>query len=95
MRAYRVDANQREIVAVLRTAGYSVQHLHKVGEGCPDLLVGGNGVNVLLEVKDGEKPLSDQKLTPQQVIWHRIWQGQCTVVNNANEALKVVKNACK
>jgi hypothetical protein len=39
-RASKVDANQREVVAALRGAGASVQLLHAVGEGCPDLLVG-------------------------------------------------------
>jgi hypothetical protein len=30
---------------------------------------------MLLEVKDGSKPPSAQKLTPQQEIWHRDWRG--------------------
>jgi hypothetical protein len=66
LRAYRVDGNQKAIVAALREEGFIVQHLHKVGEGCPDLLVGhshnGKRYNVLLELKDG-----DGKLTAQQV----------------------------
>lgn len=94
MRAYRVDANQKDIVAALRDEGYTVQHLHKVGEGCPDLIVGHNSggrrYNVLLEIKEG-----DGKLTPQQVIWHHGWRGQCTVVKTKEEAIKAVKDACK
>jgi hypothetical protein len=94
LRAYRVDANQREIVAALRAEGYTVQHLHKVGEGCPDLIVGhsngGRPYNVLLEIKEG-----DGKLTPQQVIWHHGWRGQCAVVKTKEEAIKAVKDACK
>jgi hypothetical protein len=54
-RAAKVDANQREVVAALRGAGASVQLLHAVGEGCPDLLVGYKGLTMLLEVKDGSK----------------------------------------
>jgi hypothetical protein len=50
-RAAKVDANQREVVAALRGAGATVQLLHAVGEGCPDLLVGYRGGNYLLEVK--------------------------------------------
>ena len=40
MTASRVDSNQPEIVATLRGMGCSVQHLHAVGKGVPDLLVG-------------------------------------------------------
>ena len=89
-RAAKVDANQREVVAALRGAGASVQLLHAVGEGCPDLLVGYKGLNMLLEVKDGSKPPSAQKLTPQQEIWHQDWRGHRVVVNSAEAALAAI-----
>ena len=89
-RASKVDANQREVVAALRGAGASVQLLHAVGEGCPDLLVGYKGLNMLLEVKDGSKPPSAQKLTPQQEVWHRDWRGHRVVVNSAEAALAAI-----
>ena len=89
-RAAKVDANQREVVAVLRDAGATVQLLHAVGEGCPDLLVGYRGGNYLLEVKDGSKPPSAQKLTPQQEIWHRDWRGHRVVVNSPEAALAAI-----
>jgi hypothetical protein len=89
-RAAKVDANQREVVAALRGAGASVQLLHAVGEGCPDLLVGYKGLNMLLEVKDGKKPPSAQKLTPQQEIWHRDWRGHRVVVNSPEAALAAI-----
>ena len=89
-RAAKVDANQREVVAALRDAGATVQLLHAVGEGCPDLLVGYKGLNMLLEVKDGSKPPSAQKLTPQQEIWHRDWRGHRVVVNSPEAALAAI-----
>ena len=89
-RAAKVDANQREVVAALRDAGATVQLLHAVGEGCPDLLVGYRGGNYLLEVKDGRKPPSAQKLTPQQEIWHRDWRGHRVVVNSPEAALVAI-----
>ena len=89
-RAAKVDANQREVVAALRGAGASVQLLHAAGEGCPDLLVGYKGLNMLLEVKDGSKPPSAQKLTPQQEIWHRDWRGHRVVVNSPEAALAAI-----
>lgn len=89
-RAAKVDANQRAVVSALRGAGATVQLLHAVGEGCPDLLVGHRGVNHLLEVKDGDKPPSAQKLTPQQEIWHRDWRGVSAVVNSPEAALAAI-----
>ena len=47
----RVDMNQPEIVADLRGIGATVQHLHMVGKGCPDILVGFRGNNWLFEIK--------------------------------------------
>jgi hypothetical protein len=90
MRAAKVDDNQKEIVKALRTLGCSVQHLHSVGAGCPDLLVGYKGFNILLEVKDGNKSPSQQKLTPDQVIWHRDWRGHVNVVNSSEQAIIAV-----
>lgn len=90
MRAYRVDSNQKDIVNALRETGYSVQHLHSVGAGCPDILVGINGINILIEIKEVEG-----KLTPAQVVWHAAWQGQVNIAKNKQEAIEIVKNAIK
>ena len=59
-----------------------------VGKGCPDILVGRNGMNYLIEIKDGNKPKSAQKLTPDQVEWHEKWNGSVVVINSAEQALK-------
>lgn len=91
-RAAKVDANQAEIVAALRKIGASVQPLHAVGAGCPDLLVGWRGMTSLLEVKDGSKPPSARKLTEDQVKWHAEWRGQVTVVSTVEEAIQAVTN---
>lgn len=91
----RVDDNQALIVKALRKEGMTVQHLHAVGDGCPDLLVGFNGKNALLEVKDGDKPPSARKLTPDQKIWHHNWNGHKSIVTDAESAIKEVKDACK
>ena len=67
-----------------------MQHLHSVGKGCPDLLVGKSGINYLLELKDGAKTPSEQRLTPDQVVWHEQWGGSVAVVNCEEAALKAV-----
>lgn len=90
MRAAKADANQSEIVKALRAAGASVQHLHSVGAGCPDLVCGYRGVNYLIEVKDGSKPPSGRALTPDQVAWHGGWRGSVSVVTSIDDALMAI-----
>lgn len=90
-RAAKVDDNQPEIVQALRKLGCSVQLLHAVGAGCPDLLVGWQGNSFLIEVKDGNKPPSARKKTDAQVIWHDAWRGSpVAVVCNIREALEAI-----
>lgn len=89
-RAAKVDANQAQIVADLRKVGCTVIPLHAVGGGVPDLLVGFQGRNVLLEVKDGRKPPSKRKLTEDQAEFHDGWRGQVAVVDSVKAALEAV-----
>jgi len=89
-RAARTDRNQREIIEALRKHGATVEPLHQVGAGCPDILVGWLGGNYLIEIKDGDKPPSGRKLTPDQVVWHNRWRGQVQVAKNVAEALDII-----
>lgn len=87
----KADANQPEIVKALRASGASVQHLHSVGAGCPDLLCAISGRNFLVEVKDGNKDKSKQALTPAQVKWHSDWKSDVHIVNSVDAAVEVVE----
>lgn len=80
------DANQAEIIDVLRAAGFAVQELSGVGKGCPDLLVADrrNGFMCLMEVK-----MLRGVLTPKQVDWIETWPAKVHVVHTAEEALAV------
>lgn len=89
-RAAKKDANHPDIVRGLRQAGCQVLDLGAVGDGCPDLLVKRAGRLLLMEVKDGSKPPSKQKLTPDQVDFHRLWGDSVVVVKSLDEALKAV-----
>lgn len=90
-RAAKTDANQAAIVSALRQVGCSVLPLHAVGKGCPDLLVAqANGYMVLMEIKDGDKPPSARKLTPDQIDFHASWRSRIAVVCNVREALEAV-----
>jgi hypothetical protein len=89
--AAKTDRNQTEIVDALRRMGATVQSLAAVGKGTPDLLVGFEGETFLMEVKDGMKPPSARKLTPDQEVWHGNWTGgRLDVVNDINSAVKVI-----
>ena len=95
-----MDANQREIVAVLEARGHMVQSLVAVGDGCPDLLVLSGAMAgptrrsklVLVECKDGSRIPSERKLTPAQLDWHRRWSdAPVFVVEDAFQAIAAVE----
>ncbi len=89
-RAAKVDTTQAEIVAALKGAGATVQHLHSVGEGCPDLLAGFRGRNWLLECKPNIGAPSRRRLRDNQREWHDGWKGQVAVVETPEAALAVI-----
>ena len=90
MRAAKIDANQNEIVEFLRKQGATVQILSTVGKGCPDLLIGFNGKNLLMEIKDGKKTISQTKLTKAQVKWCLEWKGDVDIVFSIEDAQRVL-----
>lgn len=93
-RAAKKDDNHANVVDALRQIpGCTVQDLAAVGNGCPDLLVGFRGRNLCLEIKDGSKPPSHRRLTPEQVVWHHEWRGQVVVVEDVEQAVRVVTQA--
>lgn len=88
MRARRKDANQSELVAVYRANGISVVVL---AEESLDLLVGCRGVSDLVEVKDGAKSASRQKLTPAETELHATWRGApIRIVTSTDDVLRHV-----
>lgn len=93
-RACRTDATQTEIVKAFRQIGASVQILSAVGKGCPDTIIGFRGRNIFVEIKDGSKSPSEQKLTADQINWHANWAGQRCVANSIEDAICKVIEAC-
>lgn len=88
-RAAKIDANQPDVVQALRQIGCFVQSLAPVGDGCPDLLVGFRGHTLLMEVKDGSRPPSERRLTPDQLEWHARWRGgPLSIVNDVEGAIR-------
>ena len=90
-RAAKVDANQTQVVAALRAAGAVVHSLAAVGNGMPDLLVAFRNQTLLMEVKDGAKVKSKQKLKPLQRVFHETWTGgPLSVVDGPDAALRAL-----
>lgn len=86
----RVDDNQKLITETFRRLGCSVLVLSSVGHGCPDLLVGFDRVNYLIEIKDGSKFKSAQKLTPLEVKFFDDWKGNVQVINSVDAVIAFV-----
>jgi hypothetical protein len=66
-----VDGNHAQLTRVLEQLGASVQSLARVGEGCPDALVGYRGRNVLVEFKT-----ATGKLRAGQEAFAITWRGE-------------------
>jgi hypothetical protein len=78
-------------VARLRTEGWSVWDCAAMGGGFPDLCVGKHGKTLLLEVKDGTKPPSARKLTPDEERFFENWRGSAYVVTSPEEAADICR----
>lgn len=93
-RAAHVDANHSEIVTALLDAGCIVQSLAAVGCGVPDLLVGVQGVNLLVEVKNPDRTNSataDRESLAKQAAWAKRWKGRAVeIVTTREQALALV-----
>jgi len=65
----------------------SVLSLAAVGKGCPDLVIGKHGVNLLIEIKDGSNCPSKRVLTPDQIKFHAQWNGKIHIVKSVDDAV--------
>jgi hypothetical protein len=91
LRPRRTDANQTEIIEAFRKAGCTVRSVHMVGSGFPDLVVGFGGLSMLIEVKDGSKPPSAQKLTEDEQTFHNTWTGGVRLVRRLEDVPPTVE----
>lgn len=88
----RIDANHNLIVNGLRAVGAEVQSLASVGKGCVDALVAYRGTWYVGEIKDGSKPPSQRKLTPDETKWHDRFSSHAPVHiwTSLEDALKTI-----
>ena len=94
-RRARVDDNQRQIVAALRSAGAVVAVTSALGKGFPDIVFAHPRLTgaQLAEIKDGSKPKSAQALTPDEAAFHATWTAAgCPVhvIRSAADALAIL-----
>ena len=87
MKKARSDHNQAAIFRALRDMGASVTSLHRVGQGCPDALIGFRDINWVFEIKNIH---GRNILTPAQIEWLGNWNGQADVVRSIDDCLKVM-----
>ena len=92
MRARRTDDNHKQIVNAFRSLFCTVLDLSRVGQGCPDILIGRHGKNVLVEIKDGNKTASRTKLTRDECGFHQTWKGRVEIVRNVEDVAVIVNS---
>jgi hypothetical protein len=90
----RTDANQISIVSDLRRVGLTVAVTSNVGDGFPDLVVGGRIACPHCAAKFPQNKLVELKtaaglLTPDQEEFHQIWRGQLDVARTTDDALRI------
>lgn len=87
-RAARTDTNQTEIVKTFRKLGWYVLVISQLKKCC-DIIVSKNGRTIAVEIKNGSKPLSQQKLTNGELKFKREWQGEYALITSINDILEI------
>lgn len=91
-RAAKVDSNQKEIVESLRRHGATVLIVSQL-KNCFDILVGYNGVNFIMEIKDGKLPPSKKRLTTGELEFKNKWKGgNYYVVESVEQAIEIINS---
>ena len=91
-RVRRIDSNQNAIVKRFRALGCVVAVTSSIGNGFPDLVVRHNWSTkvLLIEIKDGSKSKSRQKLTPDEEKFHMDWSGCVHIIRSEQDADRLI-----
>lgn len=87
-RAAKVDANQPEIVKAFRDLGWYVLIISQL-KNCCDIIVSKNGRTIAVEIKDGAKPKSQQKLSEGEEEFRVEWMGEYSIVTCINDVINI------
>lgn len=91
-RSAKVDSNQPEIVKALRNIGAFVLVTSQL-KNAFDVLVGYHGKLYIIEIKDGNKPPSQRKLTEGELKCKQGFESVSVpyhVVNSVDEAIELI-----
>jgi hypothetical protein len=88
----RKDHNHTDIVGTFRACHCSVLDTSQLGKGAPDLVVGVDKFTTLcIEIKDGKKPPSARKLTPDEQAFMETWRGRYEIVTSVDDVINLLK----
>jgi len=89
------DANHNDIVRIFEDLRAGWLELSQV-PGALDGVVGVAGIDQRVEIKDGDKPASERKLTPAEVDVFQTWRGRPpVVVESVEDAIALVNRLRK
>ena len=95
----RTDRNHTEIAKAFRDLGCTVADTSMVGDGFGDIVVGVQGVNLIIEIKDPLQNAARRKPRRAARGWgwcskefHVAWRGQITVIETPAQAVTLVSN---
>lgn len=83
-RRARVDVNQPQIVDAFRKLNYSVLHMHTLGRGAPDILVGKRGHSYPVEIKASSR---DRLTADEEAFWSG-WLGSLLLITSVDEVIE-------
>jgi len=89
-RIARTDDNQQLIVKQLRQLGCSVAVTSMIGKGFPDLVLGHQNKNYLIELKDGNKTKSRKTLTEDEAKFFNDWKGQVDKCESLDDICRII-----
>lgn len=84
----RVDDNQTEIVKAFRDLGWYVLIVSQL-KNCCDIIVSKKGRTIAVEIKDGKKVPSKQKLTGGELKFKSEWQGEYRLINCIDDVINI------
>ena len=87
-RAAKVDANQPEIVKAFRDLGWYVLIISQL-KNCCDIIVSRDGRTVAVEIKDGAKKPSEQKLSKGELKFRDEWQGEYALIKSVDDVISL------
>jgi stringent starvation protein B len=80
--------------SALRAAGWIVVDCARIGSGFPDLLIAKGGHILMIEIKDGAKAKSAQRLTDDEVQFHVLMRAAGVtvhIVTSIDDALSLLQ----